>query len=423
MNTHDENLHPTLHDKVRQACAHQRMMTGVLENDGEHKKDVHQFGRELPAAQRFVLAPDMIEMASHLSVSEPEFLFKMWQRARAPFEKTWIEIDELERLSVYENLGFPMDPQSVTVVRLGFYVERLPHPHSETFYKMTVCTEQENGKISVQPAALFFDLSNEILPNTHFNMLCDSYDSYMFDMSKYLLEAEKANSEDMKEFANFSQLVFGSPYYVLMELQGSKNTINVLNQMTHNTRFAAPKAMRRALHDYHRRIITNHIKNSGGNPQNGGREATKDVMRHMFHACSSITGDLRFLIAVLGILNTPVVAGKTVAPFSTRPVKVGMKKVNFMSHQRVTLKLPTRRENFNNLMQHIGHGTGIPRRAHVVRGHWRFIPSRDEEVWLDEFVRGRSDLGFVNKDYVMAVQEKCKRKNPKAQRRYRKRGE
>lgn len=41
----------------------------------------------------------------------------------------------------------------------------------------------------------------------------------------------------------------------------------------------------------------------------------------------------------------------------------------------------------------------VEQRHHMRRGHWRFIKSRGERIWIKPYWAGNKDLGTINKDY------------------------
>ena len=110
-------------------------------------------------------------------------------------------------------------------------------------------------------------------------------------------------------------------------------------------------------------------------------------------------GDVRFLIALLGMLNYDQVIHLTPEkPQKITHMRFG-RKLPENEYKLVTIQLPKPRGVRIYEQKFTGHGT--PKRQHWVRGHWRKIKGRADRTWIAPHIRGNSELGTIVHDYKL----------------------
>tara|TARA_R100000654_G_scaffold8695_1_gene20249 strand:- start:234 stop:1583 length:1350 start_codon:yes stop_codon:yes gene_type:complete len=110
-------------------------------------------------------------------------------------------------------------------------------------------------------------------------------------------------------------------------------------------------------------------------------------------------GDVRFLIALLGMLNYDQVIHLTPeTPKKVSHMRFG-RKLPENEYKVVTIQLPKPQGVRIYEKQFTGHGT--PKRQHWVRGHWRKYKGRAERTWIAPHIRGNSELGTIVHDYKL----------------------
>jgi len=110
-------------------------------------------------------------------------------------------------------------------------------------------------------------------------------------------------------------------------------------------------------------------------------------------------GDVRFLIALLGMLNYDQVIHLTPEkPQKITHMRFG-RKLPENEYKLVTIQLPKPRGVRIYEKEFTGHGT--PKRQHWVRGHWRKIKGRADRTWIGPHIRGNSELGTIVHDYKL----------------------
>lgn len=110
-------------------------------------------------------------------------------------------------------------------------------------------------------------------------------------------------------------------------------------------------------------------------------------------------GDVRFLIALLGMLNYDQVIHLTPEkPHKISHTRFG-RKLPENEYKVVSIQLPKPRGVRIYEKEFTGHGT--PKRQHWVRGHWRKYKGRAERTWIAPHIRGNSELGTIVHDYKL----------------------
>ena len=123
---------------------------------------------------------------------------------------------------------------------------------------------------------------------------------------------------------------------------------------------------------------------------------------------TSLSGDVRFLISLLNILNYDLVSTETVIP----PKKINhlyMSKVvpkNEYKVVEINLPKPKGKKIYNRIFT----GQGSPKREHWRRGHWRKVVNKQgvtiKRIWIGEQKVGNPELGSIIHDYILKSNQK-----------------
>jgi hypothetical protein len=136
--------------------------------------------------------------------------------------------------------------------------------------------------------------------------------------------------------------------------------------------------------------------------------AVKDWATYMTGTLSEISGDLRFIVGFLALLNDfEMVTGPAETLSGTRLGVKSKTSKPFLEFRTLGIKLP-KQKLFSTVQRRLGQG--LPRRAHQVRGHFRTrrhgrrLPV-EQWSWVPSHQRGDASLGFIHKDYNVEMNE------------------
>jgi len=118
---------------------------------------------------------------------------------------------------------------------------------------------------------------------------------------------------------------------------------------------------------------------------------------------SPATGDIRFLICLLHILNYDWVIRTPRIMTGKSGIRYG-KRTKFNSHIVLEIDLPKKNGVTITPDEFLEEVQGM-RRLHDVRGHFRKLHD-GRRVWVKSHKRGNKELGTITKDYVLTNKSK-----------------
>ena len=129
---------------------------------------------------------------------------------------------------------------------------------------------------------------------------------------------------------------------------------------------------------------------------------------HHGRELSLITGDARFLLSLLNILNYDlIVTENRTPPKQIDHISLG-RKVPKNEYKLVEINLPKPRGK--KVYKQIFSGHGSPKREHWRRGHWRRVVNKQgvtvKRIWIGEQKVGNKELGTIIHDYVLKSSDK-----------------
>lgn len=321
--------------------------------------------RSLISAQKFVVCDSLLEHAVVASFSPPRTLLDMCECAVPPFNNMWIEWDEHKRMKAIIKHGtkldvFPADydwEQRNWGEEVGYHIERDDHPFST--YEQYAYMQ---GQIMCPPMGVSLMNDRE------------------FDASEYKHTSADGitptRQEARRQQAKLGKLLLGRHYVGQWKFDEAD-----------------------PLHELYYRF--NPCLSSSGNMLLPKRVAPEDQAGLAEKSAITVTGDMRFLIAVIALLNYPhtVVERTTEA---TPPRLMWGRRVprNEVKVLEIDLPKPRGTTRYERMFK----GGGGKKRRHVRRGHWRRFRHRDGTVstrWIGEQWVGSEEVGTITHDYEL----------------------
>ena len=330
--------------------------------------------RALIGAQKFVVCDSLLEHAVVASFSPPRTLLDMCELAKPAFDNMWIEWDERKRMQALIKHGtklgiFPDDhdwEQREWGEDVGYHVmvDKASSGSSVVYHTYEQYAYVE-GQIACPP--LSFGLMND-----------QEFDVSSFEHTTHGTWEGKGTippAERRATQAKLGTLLLGKFYITHWP-----------DQQDH-------------LHDlYHRFNPT--ISNSG-NMALPKSIANEDKPKLAEGSALCVTGDMRFLIAVLALLNYPHTVVERKMEVGTSRIMWG-KRVprNEVKVLEIDLPKPRGTTRYERMFK----GGGGKKRRHVRRGHWRRFRHSDGTVstrWIGEQWVGSEDVGTITHDYEL----------------------
>jgi len=331
--------------------------------------------------QKFVLSNNLLDHATRASYVEPKYLLSAVDNCIPAFNNMWIEWDEHKRIvtgrqEITKLLGDDkVQPLSLDEQpdRVGYHIQKI---HDKYLY---TCYYKENGIF--RSPEMGFDVYHENdftyedytrvweKHNPDMNMPQTGIDKQLFD-NEVIKNGKILMSDGYCEHYQDDPNL----YKIFKRLSPSQTSA------THWTRSA--KAFETPMNE-------------------------KDA-RHHHNEIRLITGDARFMISLLNILNYDLVTTEDVVP----PRKVThlflSRSVPKNEYKLVEIDLPKPRGK--KVYKRIFTGQGSPKREHWRRGHWRRVVNKQgvtvKRIWIGEQKVGNKELGTIIHDYVLKSSDK-----------------
>lgn len=366
---------------------------GVLRENKKFGKIVDREIRTLRAdligAQRFVVQPSLMRHAAMASLVPPERLIDMFDVGRPCFDNLWIEWDDARRLPILlecmEEMGMVTaerkDP-SQWVPKIGFHITR-NEPHGQGW----LCQQYflTDGKIGS--------------PEWAVNFTCDE----PFDI-KRLADMSFSKRSDADSIASNSD-VSTTDVEAMMDEQGPR-----LIGHPYMDHWGGKR--RRPMTDIFQHVCLTlgtfsslQLKYNTASVAHQSQQV--EVHRESQHnALLAWTGDIRYLMAVLALVNYPhTVIERDHLDTKLRSMAWGQRVPrNEVRLLNIDLPKPKGTTQYEKMFK----GGGSSKRRHVRRGHWRRFKHDDGHIttrWIEEQWVGNADLGTIIHDYNLKSKE------------------
>lgn len=319
--------------------------------------------RSMVGSQKFVISDSLLEHCVLASLAKPKSLLEMCELSIPAFNNMWIEWDEKKRMDLFRHhstkMGLIPDDfewsENLWSKRVGYHIwgdTNVTHSHYSQFHM------DENGQIAVPAMAIALDNEKPIDSKSNVQEISgkDGYES------RHLREQQK----------ELGVSLVGTFYAKAHE--GSRHLEKLYYQMCPS------------LHNAGNMVLPKKILD-------------EDKIEHARTTCVACSGDMRFLIAALAMLNYPHTVKE-------RKTEKGLTRIAFgRSVPRnelriVELDLP--KPNGVTRYERMFKGGGGKKRRHVRRGHWHtFIYKNGDRKrkWVEEKWVGDASLGTITHDY------------------------
>ncbi len=343
---------------------------------------------EIATSQKFVVDKSLMNEVMTASMARPKNLFEMLYRGIPAFDNMWIEWDQFDAQearhkamnkyvpNMYVQRDSPGLDDRFKGRKMGFHIQRINDAVLYTKYGYT----GQGSEIKIASWPLGYRISNDdILTN---EMVYGDG-----------LHSPKHENDMQENREKFFRRMMAEWYYERHE--DIKVQQFFLDQIMMRTAVVQTAPM--------------HWLIPEGKFREGWTEQEMDVLmenvlphKDNFKVNSGdygAQGDVRFLIALLGMLNYDQIIHLT----PEKPKKIAHmrfgRKLPENEYKVVTIQLPKPRGVRIYEKEFTGHGT--PKRQHWVRGHWRKIKGRHDRTWIAPHIRGNSELGIIVHDYKL----------------------
>ena len=329
---------------------------------------------QIVKSQKFVLTDNLLHHAVVGSYMPPKVLIKAMNNTIPPFNNMWIEWNEHQRVRFgHKETGKLVGKDNVHKMdlseipeRLGYHIQKIDDEFLYTpYWKML----DSNKFISPEMA---FDIHSDIY----------TYEKYLTHWKRHNPNNNNFMEEDTyyKEIILNGKILLGDVYTNVF--QDDKVITEIMAHLSPTQTAATHWSM--SAEKFSSQIT----------PADGARH-----LRHL----KTTTGDARFLISLLNILNYDLIVTEDKTPVKQIDhIHLG-RKVPKNEYKLVEIDLPKPRGK--KVYKQIFTGHGAPKREHWRRGHWRRVHDKRgkliKRIWIEEQKVGDPKLGTIIHDYLL----------------------
>ena len=315
-------------------------------------------------SHKFVISDDLLIQATKLSYLPPKDLLAQIDYVVPPFENVWFEWNEHLRVKTGREellkLHDKVEPLNLenTPERIGYHIQKV---YDEFLY---TCYFQDDQKGKFWCPEMGFSIHNKQY----------TYEDYIKQFRKHNGEnASVINEDEYKESVVQSGIIMlGQPYTV--NYQNDFPYITTLMHHLSPTQTASTHWIRSA-EDFDKPITQ------------------ADAEKHQAQL-QMVTGDARFLIALLSLLNAQITTSERVIPDPKVIHTQFLKRVPRNEYKVLSVNISEK--HIRKIYK--SRQTGIKQKQHHRRGHWRHYKN-GKKTWIKNCLAGDPKLGFVHKDY------------------------
>ena len=342
---------------------------------------------EIATSQKFVVDKSLMTEVVTASMVRPKNLLEMLYRGVPAFDNMFVEWDEFDQreanyAAVNKHIKgeyVQWDPEhfeSLKGRKVGFHIQRVNDAVLYTKYGYT----GKDGEMKIASWPLGYRISNDDIVSNDF-VYGDG------------LHSPKHENDMQEHREKFFRRMVSEWYY---EWRSDVNAQRFfLDQIMMRTAVVQTAPM-------------HWLVDEGKFRQGWTEQEMAGLMENVLPSAEKISsgdigygsqGDVRFLIALLGMLNyDQVIHLSSEPPKKITHTRWG-RKLPENEYKLVTIQLPKPRGVRIYEQKFTGHGT--PKRQHWVRGHWRKIKGRADRTWIAPHIRGNSELGTIVHDYKL----------------------
>jgi len=368
------------------------------------KKQVEITRRHLLGCQQFAVSDNLLRHAVMASKSNPKTLLKMASIAIPPFENMFIEWNETKRRAILNDFGILLnhdlkdDETHCDTPIVGYHIFKRKNQYQFEMY-FTVDDEEldiDSDQVSLPTMAMIFNPEGEAsMWNDDDQMLRDKRYNEIFPDDATKAQNLKKVIENKQHRMQYGGWLLGVGYSCLH---------GVPQQMLQTKAREELFALDGVDKDF--KEICNRIALDDRPSANIllGKQSREDfnVMSSQEKNLSIHGGDMRFLIALLALINYPHIlvkrdqidTGLKTRAFGRKLLKKEVKVLE------INLPKPRGVTQYERMFK----GYGSPKRQHVRRGHFRIIKHKDNSTstkWISEQTVGDPKLGFIDHKYLL----------------------
>lgn len=348
-------------------------------------------------ARRFVLADDVVRVVARASLSPPRSLMACLSRSRLPYDTVWFEWDEYVRVEALS--GAPPNRKNVAG-RLGLLCQRSVDDDGAHLNEMMVVVGRFSPEARLPVGTHPYGVGVSWSPD---DPVAESWHPYM-----------TAENADKTMIAN---MLWGREWADAWD--GPDTPPRAGRYMRRLAQHVFPSFVGPMGHQMHDEVMPG--------PDASGEEE-REWAEQLYDMLLSISGDVRFLVTLLAMLNTVQLAtDREHAPAGSR--YVGGRIRPYMSRHTVRLEVPKERAVRKVETLRVA---GSRRRGHEVMGHYcvsrldgvaghdhAWVRAGDNlwvchcgarKWWRKEHERGDASLGWVEKDYSVVASRRARQR-------------
>jgi hypothetical protein len=377
----------TLADTIIAACAAGgKNVEPAFGDPSERRKAGGGIRDRMIGSRRYYLDDEATLAITTLGVQHPDLLLEMLRRARAPFEKVWIEWPTKAQADAIGRPHLEGTPE-----RTGALIERLDA--ERPLYRMTEIGTTTSDTVQAGPMSVVYDLLDPppLAPISDRSLISQFVSDDPTMMNRLLIGS-----------AYVGKLVDGKPEAIDDPDELRHREVQCDRLAGHATFMFSPLGG----HLYKERLENRYDR---------WHDITVRVLRESFQEQA---GSWRFIIAALALINANDLIVRSDPWRIGRSRMVSGKVLPYLEHYTIGLKLP--RKNVEQRAVRM-FGENLPKRRHEVSGHFRQSRKQGDpdcshvwveetetrEVcavcaakrwWVNDFERGDATLGYVTKD-------------------------
>lgn len=369
---------------------------------------------EIVKANKFVIDNTLVSHAVEASFSKPSVLLDMLENAKPPYNNLWIEWDESFRQECLKT-QFQKERANCSEVntapeKVGYHINLLEDDLGDKYFIYTAYSQL------YEP--------DQLPPSKQGQFISAPMSMILYNNDYPSFEDTKAKNDLLGEVpdewvVNSEDALFFEKYKNTCRLMGAwysfKNTPKGLIPMNKNGEYVLDVNNIKKLINHNKSHEFNCFKEIANRIEMGQSASmhwliSKDQFQsgyereemefYLKQSLESLSGDARFLISLFGLLNSDITTTEHIIPDEKLIHTQFGKRVPRNSYK--TLSVNLNKTQVRKVYK--SKYTGIKKRQHERRGHWRNY-TNGKKIWIDSYLAGDPNLGFVNKDYNFKKEE------------------
>lgn len=355
------------------------------------KKQVKRTRIHLLGSQQFAISNSLVRHATKASYAKPKSLLEMSNMAIPPFENMFIEWNEKKRTEALLEMGVHLtSDEEFGADVVGYHIYK---GTDGCYYYDQYFKDQRNEKVRLSLFGMMMTnegslsdnsrihLSHELTQKTRHTEYKPYFDQFFLRESAYLLGLSYSHKYgvttemlDMPENISLKDCV---------PIDGVDKDFQILSdKMATCDRASGKMIMGERYYNYVDNVPQTHPIR------------TQNLTMH--------TGDMRFLIALLALINYPhILVQRDQIDNGLKTRAYGR---NLLKKEVKVLEINLPKPRGVTQYERMFKGYGSPKRQHVRRGHFRTIKYKDGSTstkWISEQTVGDPKLGFIDHKYLL----------------------